>query len=99
MQGDVAALSVEFIEAVKNEDEARVREILTSPLAAEVAVKVAVLAAIARTQAAAADREVRRARAIEAQFRQVGAANRALIAERAGLRERLAAYRKGQVAA
>lgn len=85
----IAAAAAELVEAVRTDDADWVREILTSPVAAEVAVEVAGL--VLRTRR---DDERHRLRRLEADFRTVAGANRRLIRERAALRARLTELRE-----
>lgn len=96
-ESSIESLAVQFIEAVKAEDEATVVRVLTSPLAAQVAVRVADYAAKARASAAEADHKLRVSRDFREAYMAAARANRALVAERGDLRRRLEFYRKGLV--
>lgn len=86
---EVRHAAAEFVEAVRSEDEAWVRQILTSENAGEVAVEVARMALHARSCAAANDERDRQLRNLEADYRTAGIANRKLIAERSALRAKV----------
>lgn len=93
MTADVQQLAADLIESVRQKDETRVREILTTSVAGEVACEVAAQTIRARRQAAAADEQARHARLQVEQIRTLSLANRDLVRERAALRHSLAQYR------
>lgn len=93
MTTDVQQLAADLIESVRQKDETRVREILTTSVAGEVACEVAAMAGRARRQAAAADERARTESKLSEQVRLLSKANFALVRERTALRHSLAQYR------